>query len=283
MLVRVLAIATGVAAAPVASRTAAAVRCCASASATARSGRRPPPRLYCPTASLRPDGVVAVADDQRHKLGNVLRLRQGDVVTLFNGVDGDWSARIEMIDRRACELRCDTQLRPQPSSTAVLAPTLLFGVLKAARLPTLVEKATELGVAELQPVITQHCHARDLNLAKLASAAAGAAEQCGRLTVPRVRDPIPLLDAVAALERRMPARPLCVCDERGGAPPLSSFATRAAAPDGVDVLIGPEGGFSDDEFAALDAHALTTGVGLGPNILRAETAALAALAVLACV
>ena len=240
---------------------------------------RPQTRLFVPQP-LSGGASIALSEDQRHKLLSVLRLRPGDGVALFNGEDGEWAAEVETLDRRGGAVRVSALQRSQLDQPS---PTLLFGVLKGARLPALVEKATELGVGELQPVLTQHCHARDLNLGKLAAAAAAAAEQSARLTVPAIRPPVPLLEALARLERREAPRRLCVCDERGGGiPPLSQVARGLGAGETLDLLVGPEGGFSPAEFEELDGHALVSRVSLGPHTLRSETAVLAALAVLGC-
>ena len=235
-------------------------------------------RLYTPRQALTRENVLTLSDGQRHYLFSVMRAKVGGKVALFNGEDGEWSAAIEALDKRRCELRVLEQLREQPADVPS-EPTLLFGVLKGARLPTLVEKAVELGVGSLRPVVTQHCAARTLNVARLQSIATEAAEQSRRLTVPDVSEPEPLEAALAAWD---PSRPLCVCDERGDAPPLSWLATRGVLGDSPAVLVGPEGGFSPDEFEQLEAMACVTPVSLGPNTLRAETAALAACAILAC-
>ena len=235
-------------------------------------------RLYTPRQALVREQALTLSDGQRHYLLSVMRAKVGGKVALFNGEDGEWSAAIEALDKRTCELRVLEQLRQQPDEASG-APTLLFGVLKGARLPTLVEKAVELGVGSLRPVVTQHCAARKVNVERLQNIATEAAEQSRRLTVPDVSEPEALAAALAAWD---PERPLCVCDERGDAPPLSWLSTRGVLGASPGVLVGPEGGFSADEFEQLEAMPCVTPVSLGQNTLRAETAALAACAILAC-
>lgn len=203
-------------------------------------------------------------------------------MNVFNGADGEWLATIGELDRKRCVLTVLEQLRPQPVSAD--SPILLFGVLKGARLPTLVEKATELGVAKLVPVLTRHCAAKALNVEKLQRTACEAAEQSRRLTVPQITQPLPLRDALAAWDV---SRALLLCDERGGAPPLTSVLANLhrfgeCGVGGVGILVGPEGGFAADEFVDLDGLPCVQSVSLGANTLRAETAALAACAILAC-
>lgn len=237
-------------------------------------------RLYTPQP-LMPSQPVLLTEQQRHKLSNVMRVREGGTVAVFNGNDGEWLARIDELSKRRCALTVSTLLRPQPPQTS--SPRLIFGMIKSARLSMLVEKATELGVGSLQPVLTQYCSARSLNVEKLTQVAAEAAEQSRRLTVPEVHEPVALGAMLAGWDV---SERLLVCDERGGAVPLLQIPRdRGATSSGghsPTVLIGPEGGFSPEEFEAMAQHAFVQTVSLGPNILRAETAALAALAVLAC-
>ena len=238
-------------------------------------------RLYAPSQPLAAHTTLSLADDQRHYLANVMRAKVHEQVKLFNGEDGEWMAAIEVLDKKRCEVRVVDQIRPQPPLAP--GPTLLFGVLKGQRLPPLVEKCTELGVGELVPVVMQHCAARALKRPRLQSIAVEASEQSRRLTVPTVHEPTPLVTALAEWD---PTRVLFLCDERAfgeGSPALSEAAAAlgqdAPAPG---VLIGPEGGLSADERQQLEACAFVRFVSLGANTLRAETAAIAACAVLAC-
>lgn len=240
------------------------------------------PRLYAPSQALAASAALTLKDEQRHYLLSVMRLKPGSEIMVFNGVDGEWLASVEELDRKRCALRVVEQTRPQPGAAAAARePTLLFGVLKGQRLPTLIEKCTELGVGTLQPVVTNHCAARKLNAPRLQAIAVEAAEQSGRLTVPTVQEPLPSL--ASALSSWDEAAPLYVCDERRDAPPLSAVHAAAPSTDAAPgLLIGPEGGFSVEEFEELDRFDFVTRVSLGQNILRAETAALAACAILNC-
>ena len=271
---------------PIASRgvTAAAParrRCSTQLSKAGSGSGRQAPRLYVSESSLLEGAVVGLSAAQRRYLGTVMRLQVGDSVNVFNGRDGEWRAQIHQLDRKHCELRMESLLRQQPSSSTSGRPALIFAVLKGARLPTLIEKATELGVADLQPCLTDRCVARDLNCDRLMGIAAEAAEQCGRLSVPTVHPPRPLAELLQTWPERGLGS-LCACDERGEAPSLARMAYSTGGAQIGGLLIGPEGGFSPREFALMDDADWVRPVSLGDNILRAETAAIAALAVLAC-
>ena len=233
---------------------------------------KPLVRLHL-TQPLCGDATIVLPDEQRHYLRTVLRLQQGATLGVFNGQDGEWMARVRFLDRKHAEIQIQALLRPQPD--AAEGPLLAFAVLKNARLPFVVEKATELGAATLQPVLTQYCATRNINLPRLEAVAAGAAEQSRRLTVPTIAEPLTLSELLRGWDE---TRPLCVCDERGGAPPLSPVLFDRSP----GVLIGPEGGFSADEFELVSSCEFVRLVSLGPSTLRAETAGLAALAVLGC-
>ena len=237
-------------------------------------------RLFAPSQPLAARAALSLPDEQRHYLANVMRAKPGGKILLFNGVDGEWSASIDVLDKKRCELLVIELTRPQPTPIAA-APTLLFGVLKGQRLPTLIEKCTELGCGDFMPVVMRHCAARSLNVPRLQAIATEAAEQSRRLTVPTVHEPVALADALAGWE---PSRPLFVCDElghAGGAPPLGGLAAELAAAS-PGILIGPEGGLAAEERTLLQEQAFVRAVSLGANTLRAETAAMAACALLSC-
>jgi 16S rRNA (uracil1498-N3)-methyltransferase len=229
-------------------------------------------RLY------RTDGLVAGAsilltDAQAHYLKTVLRLEPGATLALFNGRDGEWVARIDGFAKRASTLTVLERRRPQEPDSDLW---LLFAPLKRARIDFLVEKATELGVSHLYPVVTRRTVAERVNLERLRAHAIEAAEQTERLSVPALAAPEPL-DRVMA---RWPAkRRLLLCDESGSAPPIAAVIEESRA-EAWAVLVGPEGGFAETELDALRKLAFVSPVGLGPRVLRADTAALAALAVL---
>ncbi|KAL1496195.1 hypothetical protein AB1Y20_014811 [Prymnesium parvum] len=228
-------------------------------------------RLFTP-APLAPAQCVVLSEAQRHYVASVMRLRVGARLALFNGSDGEWEAELTALGRRTAELAVRSRLREQPPR--VPAPTLLFGVLKGARLPSLVEKSVELGVGKLVPVVTDNCHARAVNEARLQNIATEAAEQCGRMDVPRIDAAVSLSQALEAWDR---SRPLFACDTRPGAKPLSCVASDAQA---GGLLVGPEGGLSPEDWRILDEYRFVQPVTLSQNTLRAETAAMAALAII---
>jgi 16S rRNA (uracil1498-N3)-methyltransferase len=214
-------------------------------------------------AMLEPSGA------QSHYLLTVMRRRAGDEAVLFNGQDGEWLAVIDAVDRRRCRLAIRSQLRPQALEPG---PALLFAPLKRIRQEFLIEKATELGVARFAPVFTHRSVVDRVNRSRVLSIAIEAAEQCGRLTIPEIDLPTSLDDC---LESWPDDRPLFVGDGSGEGEPLLE-SLRARGPG--DLLIGPEGGFTDEELDWLRSLSQVVVISLGPRVLRAETAALAALA-----
>lgn len=205
-----------------------------------------------------------------HRLLHVMRRKPGDALALFNGRDGEWGGRIADAGRGRCAVEVETQTRPQAPAPDVW---LVFAVLKRDALDLLVEKSTELGAAALLPVFTRRTVAERVNLERMAATATEAAEQCERLSVPDARAPAPL----ANLMGEWPAgRRLMFCDEARDAPSVPSALAGAEAGPWA-VLIGPEGGFAPEERRMLRALPFAVPVSLGPRILRAETAAIAAL------
>jgi 16S rRNA (uracil1498-N3)-methyltransferase len=222
-------------------------------------------------ARLGPGVRVQATAGQAHYLLHVLRARAGDRVALFNGRDGEWLAQIAEVTKRGCASECERQTRPQASTPDLW---LCFAPIKKTPADYLAQKATELGVSVLQPVITRRTIVSRVNVERMRANAVEAAEQSDRLTVPDVREPLPL----AILLANWPAdRRLLFCDEAGEAPPIAQ-ALRAAS-GAWAVLTGPEGGFDPAERAAIRGLSCVTPVSLGPRILRADTAGLAALAV----
>lgn len=220
------------------------------------------PRLYV-DQPLSLDAAILLQDKPAHYLANVLRLGEGAELLLFDGQSGEWQAAIEAAHKKKLVLRVQRQTRPSEDLPPL---TLAFAPVKRAPLEWLVEKATELGVARLQPVITQRTVVERLNPDRLLAIAIEAAEQCGRTRLPELPSPIKL-DALLAA----PPGRILFADETGGQP-----LTQAAQPGPGTILTGPEGGFTPEERDRILA-AGATGVGLGPRILRAETAALAAV------
>jgi 16S rRNA (uracil1498-N3)-methyltransferase len=229
------------------------------------------PRLHV-DQPLQAGATITLAKAQAHYLKDVLRFQPGDRVLLFNGHDGEWSGRLDAADRRAVTLSLEAQIRPQ---TAGCDLHYLFAPLKRARLDYMVQKAVEMGVGRLAPVMTRHTQAERVNVERMRANAIEAAEQCGVLRLPEIVAPVPLDRALAGLA---PSRLLVFCDEDAPiADPAAALAAAAGAAS-LAVLIGPEGGFAADERAMLLAREGIVRLALGPRILRADTAAVAALA-----
>lgn len=229
------------------------------------------PRLYV-DAPLLEGNAVPLDRNQSNYLGNVLRLGAGDRVLVFNGRDGEWQG--EIAGRKRPEGVIPRQrIRPQdhlPDIAYVFAP------LKHARLDYIVQKAVEMGAARLEPVITRHTQVSRVNGERMRANVIEAAEQCGILSLAEVRDPVPL---ERFLGQRPASRLLVFCDEAADvADPLQ--ALRDDAPAGIDLLIGPEGGFAVQERELLLRQPRVIRLALGPRILRADTAAVAALALI---
>jgi 16S rRNA (uracil1498-N3)-methyltransferase len=217
---------------------------------------------------------------QANYLVNVLRLQAGDAVLVFNGRDGEWRAALAEGGKRAGTLVVGDRTRAQP-----VAPDLhfLFAPLKHARLDYLVQKAVEMGASLLQPVLTRHTQVARVNVDRMRANTIEAAEQCGILNLPEVAAPMTLDRVLAA---RDPQRLLVFCDEAADVKdPVTalSAARRGLGPIPLAVLIGPEGGFAEDERATLLGLPNTVRLALGPRILRADTAAVAALALVGAV
>ncbi|MBI4276120.1 MAG: 16S rRNA (uracil(1498)-N(3))-methyltransferase [Rhizobiales bacterium] len=231
------------------------------------------PRLYV-DAPLTPGGVISLDPGQANYLFNVLRLKPGDGVLAFNGREGEWRANLDRAGKRAAALHIGEQARKQ---TPPCDLHYLFAPLKHARLDYMVQKAVELGVSRLAPVLTRHAQVARVNLNRIRANAIEAAEQCGILTLPEIAEPLALSRAIDVLS---PNRVLIFCDEDAEtAGPLAALSTlRSGGPMPLAVLIGPEGGFAEDERAQLLRRPNVVRLSLGPRILRADTAAVAALA-----
>jgi len=245
------------------------------------------PRLYV-SGALKAGADVVLDKSQGHYLRNVLRLKPGDGVLVFNGKDGEWQA--SLADGKRMALALQEQARPQ---TEPLDLHYLFAPLKHERLDYMVQKAVEMGVSRLQPVLTQHTQVKRINLERMRANAIEAAEQCGVLSIPEIAEPTSFARAIAA---RKADRLLVFCDEAANVKdPVAVLADARQAPSAMlpltmssagggaqplALLIGPEGGFADDERAALLKLTNVVRLALGPRILRADTAAVAALALL---
>jgi 16S rRNA (uracil1498-N3)-methyltransferase len=228
------------------------------------------PRLYVDQA-LAAGATVELSAHQAHHLRTVLRLSSGAAVAVFNPTDGEWLARLAPIGGRREVLAVEAQTRRAEGEGDLW---LMFAPIKRARLDWLVEKATELGASVLLPVWTRHTQSNRLNLERLRVHAIAAAEQSERLSVPELRPP-QVLDVTLA---EWPAdRRLLVCDESGAGEPVATAAARLG-PGPAALLIGPEGGFDATELDRLGNFSFVIRVGLGPRVLRADTAAIAVLA-----
>lgn len=229
-------------------------------------------RLYV-TAPLADGHAVAPTLDQSRYLTQVMRLKQGDSLLLFNGEHGEWRAEIIEVLKKGAILRCIEQTREQSYGPDL---ELILAGIKKARVETVVEKATELGARTVQLTITQRTNAERIRLDRLDAIVEEAAEQSERLDVPTVHESKKLADILANWPQ---GRKLMFCDETGGEPAIEALQKAGAKdPAGAwSILIGPEGGFSPEEREQLRALPFTTAVSLGPRILRADTAAISAM------
>jgi 16S rRNA (uracil1498-N3)-methyltransferase len=229
------------------------------------------PRLFV-DAPLREGERIALERNQSNYLGNVLRLGSGESILVFNGRDGEWQAQIDG-RKRPDGLTIVARTRPQdrlPDIAYVFAP------LKHARLDYMVQKAVEMGASRLQPVLTRHTQVSRVNSERMRANVIEAAEQCGILSLADVAEPVALDRYLGA---RGQGRLLVFCDEATEThDTLQALQQGSTATDGIDILIGPEGGFAEDERALLLRQPRTLRLSLGPRILRADTAGVAALA-----
>ncbi len=223
-------------------------------------------RLHVPQPLSAGVGIAPTLDQSRY-LTQVMRLKLGDALLVFNGVDGEWRATIAEVLKKGLVLRAEEQVRPQTTGPDL---DLIVAVVKKSRVETIVEKAAELGARRVRLTVTQRTNVEHVRLDRLDAIAIEAAEQTGRLDVPTIDDPQKLS---AILDGWDASRRLMFCDETGGAP----VAAAVTDPSPWAILIGPEGGFSPEERERLRSLPFTAAVSLGPRILRADTAAIAAM------
>lgn len=222
---------------------------------------------------LASGGAFTLGRDQSHYLQNVMRRSAGDRVALFNGRDGEFWAELTDVRRGAVALSLGERFREQGTEPDLW---LVFAPIKRAAINFMVTKATELGVSRIVPVITARTNSERVNTRRLRANAVEAAEQSERLSVPEIDEPV----RFPTFLERWSGRRLLVGDETGGGKPIAEIAAEMAkSPEPLAVMIGPEGGFAPDELDQLRDVPFVTPVGLGPRVLRADTAALAALAV----
>ncbi|ODS94957.1 MAG: 16S rRNA (uracil(1498)-N(3))-methyltransferase [Erythrobacter sp. SCN 62-14] len=225
------------------------------------------PRLFV-EQQLREGDRVMIEGGQAHYLARVMRAAIGDAVILCDNLTGEWATRVADVTKREVMLEVSERLRPRE---AVPDLWLCAALLKKDRFDMVLEKATELGAARIQPIITRRCVADKLNLERARALTTEAAEQCARTALPELAEPVKLASLLADWPE---SRALFFADENGGE---SAAATFAAHSGPAALLIGPEGGFDEAERAAIRAHPAARAISLGPRILRGETAAIAAL------
>jgi 16S rRNA (uracil1498-N3)-methyltransferase len=228
-------------------------------------------RLYV-EAPLESGAHVEATQEQTHYLLHVMRAKAGSRASLFNGRDGEWLAQIADATKRRCTFICERQTRPQQGEPDLW---LCFAPIKRTPADYLTQKATELGVSILQPVMTRRTIVSRVNTGRMRANAIEAAEQSDRMIVPEVREPKSLETLLAQWPD---SRPLIFCDEVGDASAIAEAMAGSAHPE-LAVLVGPEGGFDPSEREQIRSRDFVMPVSLGPRILRADTAALAALAV----
>ncbi|HSJ77438.1 MAG TPA: 16S rRNA (uracil(1498)-N(3))-methyltransferase [Erythrobacter sp.] len=227
------------------------------------------PRLFV-AEPLAAGSIVRIEGNAAHYLARVMRAAAGDVVILCDDITGEWAARVSDVGKRDVALEVVEMLRPREAVPDLwLCPALL----KKDRFDLVLEKATELGAARIQPLITRRCVADKLNLDRARAITTEAAEQCARTALPQLAEPAKL---EAFLAGWPDDRALFFADENGGDPAAAAFAAHSGP---AAILTGPEGGFDDAERAAIRAHPAARAITLGPRILRGETAAIAALSV----
>ncbi|SDE22940.1 16S rRNA (uracil(1498)-N(3))-methyltransferase [Kordiimonas lacus] len=230
-------------------------------------------RLYV-DAALPGDGSLTLGPDQSHYLANVMRARTGDQVALFNGRDGEWASEIAAVQKKAVTLRLESRIREQRTEPDLW---LAFAPIKKARLDFMAQKATELGVSHMVPMLTRRTIVDRVKTDRLFANAVEAAEQCERLNVPTIGEPVKLEKLIAdwPMDRK-----IMFCDEDLTGTPAHvalQAADNKSNPRPWGILIGPEGGFDDHERALIRSHPNTVVVALGPRVLRADTAAMSAI------
>lgn len=236
-----------------------------------RQKHYPKIRLFT-TVALQKSATVELSREQAHYLVNVMRRKDGDAILVFNGSDGEWLANIGSCSKKHCLIVLQEQTRIQTQQTDVW---LCFAPVKNVPINNIMQKATELGASLMQPVITQHTIVTKINTERLGAIAIEAAEQSERITVPEIREAVALEKFLSGWNGQ---RKLILCDESGAGVPMVEALSALDKCTKYAVLIGPEGGFSVSEFALLRNQPYIIPISMGPRILRADTAAIVALA-----
>jgi 16S rRNA (uracil1498-N3)-methyltransferase len=226
-------------------------------------------RLYCPDIQLTENICFSLGDKQAHYVRHVMRAIHNDYFGIFDGINGEYACQIIECDKKNLVFKAIKQIRPHLPPTNM---ALIFAIIKKTPLEFLIQKATELGVGILQPIITDRTVIRDINQERLESIATEASEQCGLTAVPVILPPKSLSQSVSDYQK------IIFCDERGTASPIKNLMLEDTTVDAI--VIGPEGGFSDTEADFLYTQNNIVAVSLGRRIMRAETAALASLAII---
>lgn len=216
------------------------------------------------------DSTIYLEKEHAHYLFQVMRCRAGDMISIFNGKDGQWDAKISDITKKQSIVVAVEQTKAQQVESDI---TLCFALVKNTPISNILQKATELGVTSLQPVITERTNVSKLNIERSERIVIEAAEQCERLTIPKIKPVVTLSELLTNWDSKCK---LILCDESGNANPIMDELPKIK-PSQVAILTGPEGGFIESEFAILREKTYITPVTMGPRILRADTAAIAAL------
>lgn len=235
---------------------------------------RKPPRLYVQTSLCHKGQNIELLQNQGHYLKNVLRLSEGSTVLAFDGISGEWESVLRYQGKKSLSLTITGKVREQENRRSL---ELFFAPIKPHRLSFLIEKAVELDVGVLHPILTEHTAVRKISLEKMKAQVIEACEQSERLTLPEIHPMKSLQEAVLNWGDR---GPLLLCDERRGGENLMTWASSYKEEKPIGLLIGPEGGFSQHEFEFLDRIDSLQSVHLGRTVLRSETAALVSLSVL---
>ncbi len=227
-------------------------------------------RLYTKILPIRPNQIIEINDNDFNYLINVMRKKIGEQILLFNGEGGEWLAKIVQIHKKDCQLQITNQTKPQYFPPSI---TLAFAPVKNARIDFIASKATELGITKFQPIITQHTIVDKINLERFGANIKEAAEQCERLDLPEILQPIKLNNFLKNLKEN---QILILCDESGSGEKasnvLTALKTKLSNLDEIIILTGPEGGFSAQELLNFNSTKNLHKISLGPRILRADTA-----------